>query len=76
MLKKKKAKPKNAKTNCNSYNERYRKRRRPRKRWRDKVEGDLNTMAIKDRQAMVRDRRECRKIVSDTMVHYGLHHLR
>jgi hypothetical protein len=52
------------------------KRRRPRKRWREKVEEDLNTMGIRDKQAMDRDRRECTKIMSETMVHYGLHHLR
>jgi len=53
-------KPKNANTNCNSYNERNRKRKGPRKRWTDKVEEDVKTMGIKDRQAMARDRRECR----------------
>jgi len=52
------------------------KERGPRKRWTDKVEEDLNTMGIKDRRAMARDRRECRYIVSETMVHYGLHQLK
>jgi len=55
----KNAKPKNVKTNCNSYNERNRERRRPRKIWRDKVEENLNTTGMKDRQAMARHRREC-----------------
>jgi hypothetical protein len=37
-----------------------RKRGRPCKRWRDE---DLNNMGIKNRQAVVRDCREWRKIV-------------
>ena len=74
--KKKKANPKDVKTNSNSYNKRNMKIRRPRKSWRDNVEEGLNTVGIKDRQAMARVRRECRKIVSETMVHCGLLHLR
>jgi hypothetical protein len=35
---------------------------RPRKRWREEVEGDLNIMDIKNRQATSRGRWKWRKI--------------
>ena len=39
------------------------KRGRPRKRWRDEVGDDINITGIKkNRQAMVRDRREWTKV--------------
>jgi hypothetical protein len=45
---------------------------RSRKRWRDEIEDNLNIMGIKNRQALVRGRREWRKIVWETTVHNGL----
>jgi hypothetical protein len=45
---------------------------RPHKRWRDEAEGDLNIIGIKNRQAMVTDRWELRKIVLEAKVHGGL----
>jgi hypothetical protein len=44
----------------------------PRKRWRDKVEGDLKIMGIKNRQAIARDRWEWGKNVVEGKVHGGL----
>jgi len=49
------ANPKNAKVNRNSYDGGTRKRGSTRKRQRCDVEGDLNTMEMKDRLAVVRD---------------------
>ena len=49
-----------------------RRRGRSRKRWRDEVEEDLNTMGIKNRQAVARDRREWSKIVLEGEVHNEL----
>jgi hypothetical protein len=40
-----------------------RKRGRPYKRWSDEDEDDLNTMKIKNMQAVARDNQECTKIV-------------
>jgi len=45
---------------------------RPRKIWRDKVEGNLKIMGIKNSQAIARDRWEWRKIVLEAKVHGGL----
>jgi hypothetical protein len=42
---------------------------RPRKRWRDKVEGYLKLMGIKNRQTMPRDRWKWRKIILEAKVH-------
>jgi len=53
-----------------------RKRVRPRRRWSDKIGGDLTIIRIKNRQAIARDRRECRTIVLESMVHNGLQRLR
>jgi hypothetical protein len=53
-----------------------RKRGRSCKRWRDDVEEDLNIMGLKNRQAMVIDRQEWRKIVLEAKVHNGLYCLR
>jgi hypothetical protein len=49
-----------------------RKNGRPRKRCRFEVEGDLNIMGIKNKQVMVRDLRECRRISLEVDVHNGL----
>jgi hypothetical protein len=49
-----------------------RKKGRPCKTWRDGFEENLNIMGIKNMQAMVRDRRECRKILLEAKVHNGL----
>jgi hypothetical protein len=49
-----------------------RKRGRSCKRWRDKVEEDLNIMGITNRHANVKDRLEWRKIVLEAKVHNGL----
>jgi hypothetical protein len=49
-----------------------RKTGRPSKRCRDKVEGDLKIMGIKNRQAMARDLWEWRKIMLEAKVHGGL----
>ena len=43
-----------------------------RKTWRDEVEEGLTITAIKDRQAMVRDRREWMKVVLEAKVQNGL----
>jgi hypothetical protein len=49
-----------------------RKKGRPYKRWREGIEEDLNMMGIKNRQAMVRDSREGRKVALEAKVHNGL----
>jgi hypothetical protein len=67
---------KNDKTIATAAMEERRKRGRPRKRGRDKVEGDLNIMGIKNRHATARDRQDWRKIVSEAKVHNGLQRLR
>jgi hypothetical protein len=53
-----------------------RTRRTPHKRWKDKIEKNLNIMRIRHRQAMTRDRQEWRKIVLEAKVHNGLYCLR
>jgi hypothetical protein len=68
----KNAKPMNAETNYKAAMEGRTKIGRPRKRWTDKVEEDLNTMEGKDREAMVRDRREERTILLEAKVHNGI----
>ena len=45
---------------------------RPLKRWRDKVEGDLNKMGIKYRKAIAIDRWEWRRLILEAKVHCGL----
>jgi hypothetical protein len=49
-----------------------RKRGRPRKRWRNKVEEDLNKIGLKNRKAMARDPQGCKKIELEAKVYNGL----
>jgi len=49
-----------------------RKGRSSRRRWREEVEEGLNIMKIKNRQEMIRGRREWRNIAFDGNVHNGM----
>jgi len=49
-----------------------RKGRSTRRRWRDEAEKGLNIMEIKNRQEMIRGRREWRNIAFDGNVHNGM----
>jgi hypothetical protein len=62
---------KNAKKNATAAIEGVRKRDQKRKGWRDEVEEYLNIMGTENRQAVVTDRREWKKIVLEDKVQNG-----
>jgi hypothetical protein len=59
------------KQNATATIEGIRKRDQQHKGWRDETEEYLNIMGTKNRQAMVTDRREWRKIVLEAKVQNG-----
>jgi uncharacterized protein YuzE len=66
------AKPRNAKTNCSSYNRRNKEKRKTMQKVEDEVGEDLNIIGIKNWRAAARDCRKWRKIVLQAKVHKRL----